>query len=270
MKEVFDINRFGKLLRYDFSVNRWEYILLFPISILALWLVLFMVYGNINAGDFQASSYTPIYFIGYIIMGIFLNSKSFGALKNRTSTLSYLTLPASAFEKFFLHWFLRIALFGILYPLFFYVGVNSFIPIFETGVKLYLDYKGTTASLPEIDYFNFYMVRPYTGEFFIIHFLIYFGIIFTFTLVQLGSISFGKWNLIKTFLVLIGIQILAYYYATLVGGLKGGLEELRPTFFLDGVPDNTTVIDICLMAFMVISLLICWTSTYMKLREREV
>lgn len=270
MKEIFDINRFGKLLRYDFSVNKWEYILLLPVSILVLWLVMFMAYANLNAGKFQAIGYVPIYFIGFISMGIFLNSKSFGALKNRLSAVSYLTLPASTFEKFFLHWFLRIALFGILYPLFFYVGVNSFIPIFEASVKLYLDYKGTAASLPEIDYFNFDVVRPSAGGFFIIDFLIYFAIIFAFTLIQLGSIAFGKWNIIKTLLVLIGLQILAYYYANLIGALKGGFEELRPTFFLDGVPDNTTVIDICLAAFMVISLVVCWTATYMKLREREV
>lgn len=270
MKEVFDINRFGKLLRYDFSVNRWEYILLFPISLLALWLVMFMAYGNINASNFQAKSYLPIYYIGYIIIGIFLNSKSFGALKNRLSAVSYLSLPASAFEKFFLHWFLRIALFGILYPILFYVGVNSFILVFTTGVKLYLEYKGTTASLPEIDFFEFGMVLQNTGKSFFIPFAIHVGIIFIFTLVQLGSIAFGKWNLVKTLLVLIGFHILAYYYAKLIGAFKGGFEELRPTFFLDGVPDNTTVIEICLMAFMVVSLMVCWAATFMKLKEREV
>jgi len=270
MKEVFDINRFGKLLRYDFSVNRWEYILLLPVSILALWFVMFMSYGNISASNFRAVNYLPIYFMGYMILGIFLNSKSFGALKNRLSAVSYLSLPASAFEKFFLHWFLRIALFTILYPVVFYVGVNSFIPIFKTGVKVYLDYKGTIASLPEIDFFEFDFVSPNAGKLFIIDFGIYFGILFTLSLVQLGSIAFGKWNLVKTIGVLVGFQALLYFYARFIGAFKGGFEELRPAFFLDGIPDDIILIQLSLLVFMVITLLVCWTATFLKLKEREV
>ncbi len=269
MKEVFDINRFGKLLRYDFQVNRWEYILLLPVSILTLWLVLFMAYGNINASKFQASSYVPIYFIGFISMGIFLNSKSFGALKNRLSAVSYLTLPASTFEKFFLHWFIRIALFVILYPILFYVGANSFIQVFQFGAKLYIGYQGTSATLPVIAPFEFSIVNPQYGRFIFIPFTIYFGIIFTLTLVQLGSIAFGKWNLIKTLLVLVGISGLAYITVSLIVSLKGGFEEIRPNSFLE-VPNHTTLLEIGLMVFMVITLLICWTATFMKLKEREV
>jgi hypothetical protein len=270
MKEVFDIHRFGKLLRYDFRVNRWEYLLLLPLSIVALWLVLFMAFGNITASKFQASTYIPIYFMGYLIMGIFLNSRSFGALKNRLSAASYLTLPASAFEKYFLHWLLRIALFSLLYPLVFYIGVNSFIPIFQMGGKIYLDYIGSTASVAEISLFEFNMVKPDTGRFIFIPFAIYFGLIFALSLVQLGSIAFGKWNLVKTILVLISFQALVYLYARLIVTFKGGFEEIRPTFFIDGIPDHITMLEIGLMVLMVVSLLVCWTATFMKLKEREV
>jgi len=270
MKEVFDISRFGKLLRYDLSVNKWEYILLLPVSILALWLVMFMSYGNINASSFKAVNYLPIYFIGYLITGIFLNSKSFGALKNRLSAASYLTLPASAFEKYFLHWFLRIALFSILYPIVFYVGVNSFIPIFKFGVKLYHDYQGASASLPEIAPFEFTFVNPQYNRFIFIPFAIYFGLIFALTLVQLGSIAFGKWNLVKTIGVLIGLLALIYLCANLIFSFKGGLKDLRPNFYLDGFPDQITLLEIGLMVFMVITLLVCWTATFLKLKEREV
>ena len=269
MNEVFDINRFGKLLRYDFGVNRWEYLLLIPISILALWLVLFIAVGNISGMIFQESKYIPIYIIGYLVLGIFLNSKSFGALKKRLSAASYLTLPASSFEKFFLHWFLRIALFSLLYPLVFYIGVNSFISIFEVGGKIYLDYKGSTASVSEIIPFKFNMVSPDTGRLFG-NFAIYFGPVFAITLIQLGSIAFGKWNLVKTLLSLIGILTLGYMVIKLVGSFKGGLEELRPNFFIDGFPDQITMIEIGIMAFMVITLLVCWTATFIKLTEREV
>lgn len=270
MNEVFDIKRFGRLLGYDFSVNRWEYLLLLPVSILALWIVMFMSYGNISASNFRAVNYLPIYFIGYLIMGIFLNSKSFGGLKNRLSATSYLTLPASSFEKYFLHWFLRIALFTLLYPFVFYVGTNSFIPIFKAGVKLYNDYKGTLASAPEIASFEFALVSPSYSRFIFIPFTIYFGIIFTLTLVQLGSIAFGKWNLVKTILVLVGFSALLYLVTNLIVTFKGGLEEIRPNFYLDGFPDHITFLEIGLMTLMVISLLVCWTATFLKLKEREV
>lgn len=270
MKEVFDINRFGKLLRYDLSVNRWEYILLLPVSILALWFVMFMSYGNVNASNFEAGNYLPIYFIGYLIMGIFLNSKSFGALKNRLSATSYLTLPASTFEKFFLHWFMRIGLFTILYPVVFYIGVNSFIPIFKFGVKLYLSYQGAPAIFPEIAPFEFTLVNPQYGRFIFIPFVIYFGLIFALTLVQLGSIAFGRWNLVKTSGVLIGVLALFYLYLKLIAAFKGGFEVIRPNFYLDGFPEHITLLEIGLMLLMVITLMVCWTATFLKLKEKEV
>lgn len=269
MNEVFDIKRFAKLLRYDFRVNRWEYLLLLPVSILALWFVMFISVGNISGWIFNESKYIPIYIIGYLVLGIFLNSKSFGALKNRLGATSYLTLPASPFEKFFLHWFLRIALYSLLYPLVFDVGANSFISIFEVGGKIYLDYQGSTASVSEIIPFKFNMVSPDTGRLFG-NFVIYFGPVFALTLVQLGSIAFGKWNLVKTLLTLIGILTLGYMVIKLIGTFKGGLEELRPNFFVDGLPDQISTIEISLMAFMVITLLVFWTATFLKLREREV
>ena len=269
MNEVFDINRFGKLLRYDFRVNRWEYLLLLPISILALWLVMFFAVGNISGWIFEERKYIPIYIMGYLVLGIFLNSKSFGGLKTRLSATSYLTLPASAFEKFLLHWFLRIALFSLLYPLVFYVGVNSFKSIFEVAGEIYLDYKGSTAAVSEIIPFKFNMVSPDTGRLFG-NFAFYFGPVFALTLVQLGSIAFGKWNLVKTLLVLVGLMGLLYLVANFIVTFKGGFEEIRPNFYLDGFPDHITFLEIGLMAFMVISLLVCWTAIFIKLKEREV
>lgn len=269
MNEVFDIKRFGKLLSYDFRVNRWEYLLLLPISILALWLVMFLSVGNISGWIFPEHKYIPIYIMGYLILGIFLNSKSFGALKNRLRATSYLTLPASAFEKFILHWFLRIVLFSLLYPLVFYVGANSFISIFEVGGKIYLDYKGSTAAVSEIIPFKFNMVSPDTGRLFG-NFAIYFGPIFALTLVQLGSIAFGKWNIVKTLLSLVGLLTLGYLTIRMIGNIKGGLEELRPNFFINGLPDQITMIEIGLMAFMLITLLVGWAATFIKLKEREV
>jgi hypothetical protein len=256
-------------MRYDFSVNRWEYILLLPISILALWFVLFIGYSNSLGGRFDGDNYIPMYIMGYFILGAFLNSKSYGALKNRLSAVSYLTLPASTFEKFFLHWFLRIALYTLLYPLVFYIGVNVFIPIFNTITKVYLDYYGIATSLPEISPFEFQLVTPNTGRA-VGDLALYFGPIFTLTIIQLGSIAFGKWNLVKTFLVLTGLQILVYYYIKMIGAFKGGLEGLRPNFHNDGFPDHITMLDISLMALMVTTLLVCWTATFMKLKEREV
>jgi hypothetical protein len=89
-------------------------------------------------------------------------------------------------------------------------------------------------------------------------------------LVQLGSIAFGSQNLVKTTGVLIGVLALFYLYVKLIGDFKGGLEELRPNFFLDGFPEHITFLEIGLMALMVITLLVCWAATFLKLKEREV
>lgn len=270
MKEIFDINRFGKLLRYDFSVNKWEYILLLPVVTLILWFILFMgMTSSIGGGNYAASNYIPLYIMGYIFLGVFLNSKSYGALKNRLSAAGYLSLPASAFEKFFLHWLLRIALYTLLYPVVFYVGVNAFIPLFKFGTKMYIDYYGLNVSVPEIPAFEFSIVKADTGRFFG-NFALYFGAIFSITLVQLGSIAFGKWNLVKTFLALTALQIIIYYYAKLIGAFKGGLDSLRPTFSRNGFPEGITTLEVSLIALMVLTLVVCWTATFLKLKEREV
>jgi hypothetical protein len=124
--------------------------------------------------------------------------------------------------------------------------------------------------LTYIDFFEFDFVSPNAGKLFIIDFGIYFGILFTLSLVQLGSIAFGKWNLVKTIGVLVGFQALLYFYARFIGAFKGGFEELRPAFFLDGIPDDIILIQLSLLVFMVITLLVCWTATFLKLKEREV
>ncbi|MCC5930606.1 MAG: hypothetical protein JJU28_15275 [Cyclobacteriaceae bacterium] len=269
MKKHFDLHRFYRLLRFEFYSNKWEYILLIPILIGALWMVLLLGMINAMGSTYHENNYIPIFIIGYLAAGIFFNTKSFGALKKRHSAITYLGLPASTFEKYFLHWFLRIFLFTLLYPFFFYASVNAFIPLFKSLAGLYVEYYNPKKGLPEIPVFHFELVQPKTGRF-IGDFSAFFGAIFTLTVIQLGSIAFGKWNLLKTLLSVFILQVVIYYFIRFIGFLKGGIEDLRPNFYTDGLPDHITWQEVSLVVLMAMTLIISWLATYLKLKEREV
>ncbi|MGF1636380.1 MAG: hypothetical protein ACFCUU_04855 [Cyclobacteriaceae bacterium] len=259
MKKVFDINRFGKLLRYDYNVNKWEYILLLPVSLAILWYALFSMFKSTVDGSFTSSYYLRFFLTGYFLLGIFLNSKSYGALRNRLSAATYLALPASVFEKFFLHWFLRITLFTAIYPVLFYVGVNVFIPIFTWATKAYISFYGLSANIADIPAFSFDVLIPGEIEGQILLTAIFIAI-FVLSIFQLGSIVYGKWNLVKTILAIAVMFLILHYYVRFIAIFLGGVENIRTVLF------GYYIIE----SFLTLSLIVCWVATYLKLKEREV
>ncbi len=103
MKEIFDLNRFGKYVRYDLA-HAWEkygFSLLLtcflPVIIYVVMQILQLIFG----GDFQSEGQFYQALPLFIILGIVLSfgAKVYGEATERKAGSSWIALPASAVEK---------------------------------------------------------------------------------------------------------------------------------------------------------------------------
>lgn len=118
LQNHFNIKRFYNALRYDLSINAKTYGL-FLLSFL-LGLLLFDLFFILErASKFTSTNYTPLFYLTFIIGIVVVVGTSFPQLRNKKSTINYLTFPISTFEKFLLQFGIRIFAFMILFiPLF--------------------------------------------------------------------------------------------------------------------------------------------------------
>ncbi len=72
------------------------------------------------------------YLIGYFMGGIFISGMAFTNLRTKEKAMSYLSLPASTFEKYLSEWILTTFGFTILYTFIFYL-FNFILLIFGTS-----------------------------------------------------------------------------------------------------------------------------------------
>ncbi len=190
MNNIFNVRRFCLLLKKTL-LERPVQIMGFTGLVLT---TVFIVYAFLNGPganrDFAQSS---TFFIGLAGGGSFLASVVFGYFGGNAKGYSYLTLPASSFEK----WLCGVLIIGVLYPavfiLFFSVMDRAF-------VASYLVSHDPAAA----DYFLMRQVFPLDGwmaQNVYTLFFIYAGAM------MLGSLYFNKMSFIKTALILFGLFI---------------------------------------------------------------
>lgn len=125
MNQFFNIKRFGRLLSYDLKINYKQYLIAAAICFAAVFVV---TYIDIDTWNIE---YKYLFYKAYLISLLIFAAGfvvyaglSFPAFSSKKSTISYLMLPASTFEKFTAEFILRIILGLILSLLIFWVAVN--------------------------------------------------------------------------------------------------------------------------------------------------
>lgn len=144
--EFFSLSRFVQLLTYDFNNNRIYYITTIPVAMLIMGLFFWSVFPDFpkpdyplySSPDWKSKNYIPLLILGYIVFGVFIVGKSFPWLRNSGSVTSYLTLPASIFEKYMVQWVIRVFLFLIIYPLAFQLTANVTADIYLNSYESFL------------------------------------------------------------------------------------------------------------------------------------
>lgn len=137
----FSIKRFYNALKYDLKLNAKKY-MSFVASLLVVLLIfdLFFILQEYMA--FKEKNYVPVFYLTFILGIVIVVGTSFPLLRDKKSTISYLMLPASLFEKFLIQFVIRILCFMILFvPLFWldFKLADGIYNLFEWGNHVKID-----------------------------------------------------------------------------------------------------------------------------------
>lgn len=263
MNNIFDIRRFGLLLKKTL-LERPVQMFGFTGMLLALVLILYVV----------AKSFIPIYAAQNLTFiwgldggGCFLASFVFSYFSSNATGSSYLTLPASHFEK----WFCGILVVGIFYPLifliFFRIIDTSFVVLFHRS----LDPGGP---FYKQQYESVYLFS-FNGR---IAWKVYSMYLFLSGAMLIGAFYFNKVNFIKVAIAIcvlcIGGFALNWLFAEL---LFGNINDAGPfnhvtvpvgkEFGSIELPD--TAADIFTYTLSYIFPILLWILAFIRLREKE-
>lgn len=207
MNNTFDLKRFGLLLKKAL-LERPMQMIGFPGLLLTVVLILYVVIKALSGFDIaQRISF----FVGLVGGSFFLASFVFGYFLSNARGSSFLTLPASHFEK----WLCGILIPGVFYPIvfliFYYYIDTAFVALYHKSLDLASPfYKQVYESVYTFD-LNGIIARNV-----FIMFFIYTGAML------LGSLYFNKASVIKTAIALCLIFLLIFgsnwLFATMLFG----------------------------------------------------
>ena len=263
MNNTFSIKRFGLILRKTFLEKPMQMIG-FPLLTLTVVLILYVIIKALSGIDMaQRISF----FVGLVGGSFFLGSFVFGYFSNNASGSSFLSLPASHFEK----WLCGVLIAGVFYPiafLIFYYGIDTLF------VALYHNSLDPASPFYKQQYeavYRFDLGGVIAGNVYIL-FFIYTGAMLV------GSLYFNKVSVIKTAIALCIICLVIFganwLFATL---LFGNIDDASPFHGVALRVGNDVgsielpagIANISKYAFFYVMPATFWILSYTRLREKE-
>jgi hypothetical protein len=205
-------------------------------------------------------------FVGFslgfvIVFGILYSGHSFPAFRSKESTINYLLVPASLFEKFMFELLSRIGLIFLLLPILFWVTFHLqgyFFTMFTDAVfePIGLHYL-SKLEFPEIDS-KYWFATLITSA-------VLLGFILPFT----GSAMFSKQPLVKT---LFSVAIIIMFYSGVIYLVleQFGIGKYNPTDSMWLIPRNENSALRFFSIVIIITNAVMLFVGYRKLKEREV
>ncbi|GAB6007973.1 hypothetical protein [Dysgonomonas reticulitermitis] len=250
MDAIFNIKCFGNLLRREFTYT-WKTFLYIVTGLVVYFIVAKLLDST---WEFKFTNFLPIFGLGLIVCGVPFINKNL----NKANSVSFLSTPASNFEKWLLMWCKSVVI----------------TPILVIGTILLLDQISPIQTLDEIISTDYIPER--------IHFIYAFQSVFFF-----GYIYFKERSLVKSGIIIPVLFMLAYilskviisqFYPEIIGvvdslnifeilNFNGFYQQTTDSFIETG---TTVAYYICLWIIKLIFPLGLWVLSYIKLREREI
>ena len=263
MSNTFNLQRFGLLLKKTL-LERPVQMFGFTGLLLSLVLILYVVAKSL-IGYNAAQNLAFIW--GLAGGGCFLASFVFNFFSSNAIGSSYLTLPASHFEK----WLCGILIVGVLYPLIFMIFYRvmdaSFVTIFHKSLD-------PASPFYKQQYESVY-IFPFDG---IVAWKVYPIFLFLTGAMLIGSLYFNKVGFIKTAIVIcivcIGSFGLNWFFAKLLFGNINDAAPFNHVSISVGKEDGSielpeiaaNIFDYTLKYIFPVSL---WILAFIRLREKE-
>ena len=253
MEQIFNIKRFINYTVYQLTAYRKSSLLIFAGSFVALFLFVFLMVFSREISNEEA--WLSLFFGTSIVAALLLIGHSFPALRTDKTSLSFLTLPVSIFEKFVFEVLFKILLLIVIFPIIFWLIGNLSVGIADF---IYPDENHFGCTFNELS-------RIIKEDFFpAIVWTYLFGVSLAFA----GSTAFKKLPLVKT-LVFVGLVI-----AAIVGYMYLIIEELHLDngikYVAESVFEKHENALLILYLFLAISTFLAMAYAYFNLKEREL
>lgn len=255
----FNPNRLWQLLKLEATTKNKRALMVFAAALGVLLLYQFLLIYN---RDHDAYNWINETFGGLLIFGgLLYTSYSFSELTDNSTSMTYLTLPASNFEKFVSKWLFSTVGFYVVYL----VGYSIFAFIGLSLANTVFDFKGESFA-------------PFVEENLICT-KVYFVVSSIFLL---GAITFKSYHAPKTVLSLVGLTMF-------IGSIAYLIVRVVMYDFFDGwapidnaanvnLRPNQSMVDfmegpfvtIMKWLFWLVLPLFFWTVSFFKLKEKEI
>jgi len=267
MNDLFEVKRFGLLLKKTVSERVLQLTGLTGLALIATFIIYSgVLYATDGMGHNLAQNLSFVW--GIIGGGCFLSSIAFGYFSTNASGAAYLTLPASAFEK----WLCGILIIGIFFPVVFLV----FYRVMDTCFVMFYHNSLNKHAPRYTEMYNAVQVYTFDNNFAGQAIMIYVNFV---TAMMVGSLYFNKVSAVKTALVYAGILAFIYFLnLVLAHAMFTNVDMAFPfhNIFIkvgSGVGSlelPATVSKIVFIAVQYIIPGVLLLTTYIRLREKEI
>ena len=257
MSNTFNIQRFGALFKKHTLEHSKTYAL-FAGILIGLMFVVLMFMSFTNNGHLNIYGQIPIFIFGLLLAGSMFTSTAFADLGNKSKGIPALMLPASHFEKYLVAWLYTYVFFQVVFVAVFYSTTEIVMALGKHDLPT--------------DMVNVFDTQNDCWYAFIMY-----GLFHAFAF--FGAILFKKLHFIKTAIVffmcvIVLVIINGPLLARMIGAeIDGGLPFQRlflkenDRYIAINASPNMINTGFCVLGVVV---LLLWTTTYFRLKEKEV
>lgn len=259
MNQTFNLKRFSLLFIKHTTDNYKTYLMAFSVLLGVLFLSMgFAAY--VSNGELSVRAQIPFFIFVFLLAGSIFTSIIFSDFGNKRKAIAILTLPVSNFEKYLIGWIYSFIIFQVLYIPAFYLIVILIQQFGSSGER-------------DIQLMNLFSNDHKVYIVFLLYAILH-------AVTFWGSIYFEKLHFIKTaFVFFIGIFSLSLLNTEF-------MRVLIDKKVSSGVPFNAVHIidknqmfwkvmmpwkyDMYVIIMMLVVVMILWTCTFYRLKEKEV
>ena len=271
MNNIFDVQRFFRLLNKHTKESLKEYLLCIAVLIILLVLSLGSAVYN-NGGSLPQKVQILIFTSGYLIAGLIITSMMFLDFSDKRKAIAELTLPVSTLERYLVLWFYsfivyQVAMFTCFY-LVDWIAVHIGNELMSTAKGL--STKGNALKKNEI----LGLITPNGSVF-----KVFLAYAFLHSIGFFGAVYFKKLHLLKTtFVVAVLIFLLVQLNKVIAFSMYDAGVTATMIFTNLNVSENNIlyVVEpdqsglILIKIMMMLLTLVLWAAAFFKLKEKQV
>jgi hypothetical protein len=269
MNQVFNFQRFARLVNRNWADNKKRYVLsiLAFIGLLSLWYMFLLMVENNPV--FRVEFQVGVYFFCLYLGGAIFASQYFRDLGSKSKGINYLMTPASILEKFLCSLLYGIVMLFIVLTLAFY-----FVDVIIISVSNMIN-ESLGKPLPRSEVANVFVAHKSNKDLPAYLFLAFLAIQSFFLL---GSVYFKNYSFIKTaiaffILFIVFVSIEGYFQRNILrGGFINHVREYRvlsdAPYRLVKLPTWLSGVTFGLLKYALPP--IFWCTTYFRLKEKEI